>query len=101
MKAKRWTLQPEVATQGDGSVICEGAEILAIIDAPIWDPNRRGKREVKLRKAAQLMVAAPMMLAALERIIDCPAFHADCLATEDYNAFWAAKDAIAKAKGDW
>ena len=53
----------------------------------------------ELQANARLIAAAPDMLEALRRLLDCPALNMDSLEPGDVTAISVARDAIVKATG--
>lgn len=63
------------------------------------DYGRSVMRDAEVEANARLIAAAPDMLAALRRLLDCPALRLEGHEYEDELAIDLARHAIAKAEG--
>lgn len=68
--------------------------IALLSEAETWNPQEQ------VNANAALIAASPTLLAALERILDCPDLNFDVMEPESLEAMDDARKAIAQAKGE-
>ena len=78
--------------EADGQVVIHEATRELLADCFVSDQITNGPAN------AALMAESPMMLAALERLLGCPALNFDDLEPEDIAAYREALEIVARAK---